>query len=231
MNTIEATAATMGSRVRDCLRARFASSWRDLDVPPEYRVRINEAMKVPVRLAFDRARVLDAAELRLTTIEGPGTEIFALMVFPDDPSRVPVFASEFVVFGKIVRAAVVDLQPAGMSSDSRGELDRALAPLAAANPDLLASGELPDWCRDYFTRGAVFALRREMADLPRLETVLADYVDAWSRLCTHGGDSPPSAALDAYKSHHVVHTPGRPYLEKMFGIEWTEAFLRNAMYA
>ena len=36
--------------------------------------------------------------------------------------------------------------------------------------------------------------------------------------------------LAAYKLHHVAHTPGRPYLERMFGAEWTESFLRNAMY-
>jgi len=230
MRTAEAISATMGDRVREGLRARFAPSWRDMPVAPEYRARVNDTLKVPVRLAFDRARVADAAELRLTTIEGPGTEIFALMIFPDDPSRVPVFASEFVAFGKIVRAAVVDLQPAGMAAPARDELDRALAPLPAANPDLLASGELPEWCRDYFTRGAVFALRREVDELPRLERVLDEYLHAWCDLAKPGRAGADSA-LAAYKSHHVAHTPGRPYLERMFGPEWTEAFLRNAMYA
>lgn len=227
MNAVE---ATMGTRVRDILAAKFASLWTSLPVPDEYRLRTNETMKVPVRLAFERARVLGAAEVRFTTIEGPGTEIFALMIFPDDASRTPVFASEFVVFGKAVRAAVVDLQPAGMESPWRERSESALMLLGAANPDLLAPAEMPEWCRDYFTRGAVFALRREMHELPRLEAVLGAYLDLWSRLPAAGGGT-ASGALHDYKTHHIVHTPGRPYLEKMFGLEWTEAFLRNAMYA
>jgi len=91
---------------------------------------------------------------------------------------------------------------------------------------------MPEWCRDYFTPLAVFGMRVPIEELPGLEHAYVDYLRAWVGLATViDTGRPDSPALREYKDHHIAHTPGRTYLSRVFGSEWTEEFLRTAMYA
>jgi hypothetical protein len=182
-----------------------------------------------VDLHFVDADIAGAADLRFTGIQGKSTSIFSLMVFPHHADRVPIFASEFVVFGGIVRAAVADIQSVGehAAAAARAPLGR----LGSRWRHLQASGPLPEWCREHFTPESVFVLRAGVASLDTLDEALEDFLDEYVRLLR---EAPRGyAAADhcrAYKDHHIEHTPGRRYLTRFFGGDWCEAFLRKGMY-
>lgn len=200
---------------------------RLLPAPAEFAEAATQAPLPSCRLRFREAEIHEFGRLRFTGIEGRGTTIFSLMIFPHDPASSPVFASEFVRFGKFLRAAVVDWQPlvAGAQFAAADQY---------APAELRATEELPAWCRAHFTPHAVFRLGAPAEQLPALNRAFVQalrlYVRASTRVRTARPKEEPSE-LAAYKEHHVEHTPGRPYLARMFGEAWTERFLAEAMYA
>lgn len=200
-----------------------------LPVPPEFAVR--ESANGKATLRFYDIAIRDIGRLRFTDIRGGTTEIFSAMLFPHDATRLPIFASEFVIFGKLVRAAVIDMQMLGERSTA---LHAALTGLAQRYATLTATGPLPAWCESYFNPEAVFVLGGREDALDGLDAAYRDYAAQFAALaCTHpsGDVLSGQTAMRAYKDHHIAHTPGLPYLERMFGIEWTARFLRDGMYA
>ncbi|MDX2176004.1 MAG: hypothetical protein SF028_05990 [Candidatus Sumerlaeia bacterium] len=168
--------------------------------------------------------------LRFTGIDSARIEIFSLLAFPDDPEAHPVFASEYVFMGSVVRAAVVDFQLGARCPAARA----ALARLASRHARLLHDGEYPEWCRPHFTRSAVFQLRETALERRVLEHAFDDYLGEFAGLVARTGAPAPvedAAELADYKAHHCRHTPGRPFLSRCFGADWTEDFLAGAMYA
>lgn len=221
-------------------------------VPPYFALRhgLSGGAAAPV-LRFHDLDIPGIGTLRATDISGPRAEIFNAMLFPARPDLLPVFASEVVVFAGKVRVGVVDLQPLHGEALHHRTL-AVLAPVAArfAQPaesaDLPPGGDLPDWALAHFTPHAIHtrpptppAAGPPPCPARLLEAHLA-YLDAWLDLtdATPGAgagpetdDLTPQTALADYKHHHVLNTPGLPYLGKMFGVEWTERFLAEAMYA
>lgn len=182
-----------------------------------------------VELGFADADVAGRADLRFTGIDGKSTSIFSLMVFPRHGDQVPIFASEFVIFGGLVRAAVVDLQSVGgPAADAARE---PLARLGARWSSLQATGPMPEWCRDHFTPESVFVLREGVASLDTLDAAFGDFLAEYVRILRDAPEGhAPQDHCRAYKDHHIAHTPGRRYLTRFFGGDWCEAFLRKGMY-
>ncbi len=214
------------------LAAFPASAVRGLPVPPEFAARTSDT--VPVVLEFRDFELSGLGRLRFTGIQGRSSGIFSLMIFPNDPRSVPVFASEFVVFGQLVRAAVLDFQ--GLADEVRASRvwTGALDELARAFPGMTAQEELPGWCRAHFTPQAVFRLRAKAPELAQLDSAFDAWIDRWAAIASgHVSHAPAVEApeLAEYKRHHVANTPGRPFLERCFGTAWTERFLRDGMYA
>ncbi len=223
----------LSAEVHETIRRVFHDGLVAASIKPEFRERINDTKRQPVVLQFHEYLLPDMGTVRLTTIEGPGTDIVALMIFPERSGCVPVFGAEIVTFGKIVRAGVIDLQPVGTKSEITEQANVLQDARLADFTDLRAAGPLPGWCEDYFTPEAVFVMGREMEILPRVLEALGVYLEVWkSAAVCHGGVGSPegSEEMSLYKRHHVVHTPGRPYLVRMFGEDWTERFLAEAMY-
>ncbi len=200
-------------------------------LPVRRKFRYNEGTKIPVSLNFARFFLPLLGELRWTTLNSNRVDIIALMLFPNDPETLPVFASEFVVIGGKCKAAVVDLQSLSCNAATRQEHHQPISALSV-NYTQYNTDQLPDWCDDHFSPYAIAALK---VDLDSIETLLegySRYLEAFLDLAMT--KMPVTVAneelLRQYKDHHITHTPGRPFMTAAFGEEWTERFLRQGMY-
>jgi hypothetical protein len=236
MNAIDqrtVAGTSLPGRVISSVAALCGELWQENHVPPHLRSRHSDTMKSGATIVYTEARVGHFGEIHFSAITGPSTEIFALMGYPAASVRIPILAAEFVRFGGQLRAVVADLQcpdPSFLTRDAQV----AMLELGARWGHLRDEQELPEWCRSYFSPSCIFSLRRQADELPTLEAALRDYTEAWidigrSALALSGVPS-ENPAVREYKAHHALHTPGRPYLRRVFGEDWTEDFLTNAMY-
>lgn len=173
------------------------------------------------------------AECRIVRITGPSVDIVNTMVFPLDPERLPVFAAELLVFGNRPQLVFVDLQVPGLNPDMRGRVSGVAATLARQYASLPTEPP-PDWAVAFSTGGFVFTRCHDQECLPQLRELYFDYLRCWRDLALAGQIGSPgplaSAELARYKREHVAHSPGRPFLARMFGSAWTDAFLNDFLY-
>ncbi len=202
----------------------------ELPVDPDFATRRGE--RIAMELRFQRFDVEGVGELRWTTLTSARADIVALMLFPNEPQALPIFASEFVVIAGRCKAAVVDFQSVATNAERRrlhSEPLRAIAPAYAA----WRATELPAWCADHFTPHAIAALAVDMDDIGALFQGYHRYLATYTRLAHATGPHPArdTAELRHYKHHHITHTPGRPMMSAALGAQWTERFLVEGMYA
>lgn len=176
-------------------------------------------------------------DLRTVHIKGPKVEIINLFHFPFPEQALPVYAIEFVVFGKRPIVGVIDLK---MLVDFEDLAEQSTEIMLAAHqrfPQLKPADDPPDWyeeCRS----GDDFFTRPESLDL--LDDLIACHDYVWERLCTlaNARKRLPEAWVEAqrsavqdYKDHHRINSPGLPFLNRQFGEEWTDRFLREGLFA
>lgn len=205
------------------------------------------ALRLPVDLASNQradtvfsarsARLPTGGELRSVHIHGPRIEIINLFHFPAPDRALPIYALEFVVFGRRPIVGVIDAKALNDHPFARSLWHDTLTDAHAAFPDLTRADDPPDWyeeCRsglDFFTRPeAVNGLGRLVACHTRIWARLTAAEKVAPRL-----DSTATAAhavaLAHYKDHHRINSPGLPFLHRTFGPEWTDRFLRTALFA
>lgn len=210
-----------------------AASGRKLRLPPE--LASNQRGDTTFSARF--ARLPAGGELRSVHIHGPRIEIINLFHFPSPDRALPVYAMEFVLFGRRPIVGVIDAKPLTDHPYAQTLWQNTLSNAHAAFPDLLRADDPPPWyeeCRsglDFFTRPeAVNGLGR----------LLSCHARVWSSLAAAELDAPrldPSASashalsLNHYKDHHRINSPGLPFLHRTFGPEWTDRFLRTALFA
>ncbi len=211
-----------------------AGWWSERAVPEEFSSARRPATggELVVRARF--GAVGDRGEFRSVHIAGPRAEIVNFFFFPAPRVALPVFAMEFVAFGAKPVVGVIDLK-AVTPAEAAGA--RAiLRAVHGAHPGLQEGDEMPAWyleCRsgdDFFTRPKSAAEFVELAAAQR--EVWAGLVAAMA-----GAGEPAagaddfSAAVRHYKDHHRANSPGRPFLYRTFGEEWTERFMRDWLFA
>ena len=193
-----------------------------------------QAKKVELRASrHDFRRV---AELRAVEIVSPRLAIVNLFAYPAEPSRLPVFAMEFVRFGGRGIVAVIDLKWVGAGAADPSPWSRELMHAArVAYPDLPYGDDPPGWyqeCRsgdDFFLRPAN---REAFGTVLRVyEHVWEGYARQLEALAEPVSRPLPDAAVTAYKEHHRDNSPGLPFLTKTFGAAWTQRFLHEYYFA
>lgn len=193
-----------------------------------------------------------SAVIRSTYIKGPKIEIINVMGFPKDPSAVPVFASEIIHFAKAPRVAVIDIQPLWDSFqdwDSKNNLPllTQLAKIRTHYSDLPSGGDLPGWCKDYFSPHCIYSRPTDFSKSTEIADAHMSYLKLWiteyalpndtdrsnnpNREANVTSPAPDLTELKTYKMHHVEHSPGTTYLCKTFGEEWTMDYLSDFMYS
>ena len=197
----------------------------DPSIPAAFAARESAA----VRLAAVRRVLPGRAEIRAVHISGPRAEIVNVFLFP--ALAAPVFAMEFVAFGKKPVVGVIDAK--GHEPHGAALAASVLRAAHARHPGLPRGQDAPAWfeeCRsgdDFFVRPADLAQFGLLTKL--LEEVWGELLEGLDS-CPAAG-APDLAAVEAYKEHHRLHSPGRPFLHRTFGEEWTEAFMREFLFA
>jgi phycoerythrobilin:ferredoxin oxidoreductase len=173
-------------------------------------------------------------QMKCAHLHGPRSEILNLMIYPNQAETVPIFAVEYIVFVTKPFVAVVDLQPAaGVDSPLTSAVVSALkTPWTELSAKLSSGGDLPDWAHSHFTPTAIYTRPQAAEEMITLEEAFSTYLGIWLRDFFPNEQATPVGQNDvaAYQHHHVENTPGRTYLSKTFGAEWTENYLRNFMY-
>ncbi|MBL8800192.1 MAG: hypothetical protein JNM56_40290 [Planctomycetia bacterium] len=176
------------------------------------------------------------AQCRFVQILGTTLEIVNVMIFPANPESMPVFAAELLVTGGCPRLAFVDLQAPGLRPARRATLGVATSRLAERYAALPAPAATPAWAVEFSPGGYVFT-RPHGADCgPALLQLSEDYLQLWCHCAARWGapglpTRPESVEqLCRFKQHHIEHSPGRDYLSKVFGAEWTHRFLHDFLY-
>lgn len=177
------------------------------------------------------------AEGRCALIHSNRIEIINLMIFPEDASSIPIFASEIILMGGKVSVAVIDWQMAGGPHEMAEEDERRLEVLNSSwSRGLTHGGAFPDWALQHFSPHCIYARPKTAHETTGIQNAFVGYLTAWFRFCARRMGVIPSyhrdkSLLDHYVNHHVEHTPGRPFLSKVFGTEWAESYFRHFMYA
>lgn len=173
-------------------------------------------------------------EMRSAYLISERVEILNLMIYPRNALAVPIFAVEYIAFNARPFVAVADLQPAlGVGSGMTNEI---VSLLKNASEDfssrLSDGGELPDWAADYFTPICIYARPKTESETEVLCQAYKHYLEVWcEKFFVHeNGELAGKQALSTYQHHHVINTPGRTFLTKAFGQDWTELYLANFMY-
>lgn len=180
------------------------------------------------------------ASLRMVHIHGGKNEIINTWIFPNRPKHMPVYAAELIAVGDAIRVAFVDIQVPvleGSVVEDTSMLTDALAPRFASLP---CNEEPPFWAIQESQGNFTYARNVPAADLPTIETCYLSYMDAYLNqfACEDVGksilqlerDEEALNALHAYQHHHMEHSPGNKFLSKLFGSDWTEAFMREFLF-
>lgn len=220
------------SRFADFTPLAFtAASAADLSLPPELAQRTEGKTLLQSRRATG-----PKLDVRSVYIASPRIEIINIFLYPEPQIAAPLYAMEFVTFGKKPVVAVIDL--CALCENNRA-IETSKTCLERAHQDfpMLAYAEDPPaWyleCRsgnDFFIRPEkiedfanlaachqqVFASLLE--ELPHAETL------SEAETLAH------SAALRSYKDHHRENSPGLRFLHQTFGPEWTERLMREVLF-
>jgi len=185
-------------------------------------------------LDFYEQDIPGVGTFRCTEIRGPRVEVFNTMIFPANADALPVFASEIVIFSNELRVGVIDLQPLHNSIRERHLVRELMEPLRARYTEVPRVEKMPDWCDSHFTDMAIFARGDGLSMIQALCNAYEDYLDLFATMGEASVAKSPrktSRFLREYKDHHIKHSPGKNFLSKVFGTEWTLDFLMNRMYA
>lgn len=180
------------------------------------------------------------ANLRMVYIHGGKNEIINTWIFPNRPLRMPVYAAELIAVGDAIRVAFVDIQVPvleGSAVEDTSMITGALAPRFAGLP---CNEEPPFWAIQESQGNFTYARNVPAIDLPTIEACYLAYMDAYLSqfACEDVGESILRLSRDedalnnlhAYQLHHMEHSPGNKFLSKLFGSDWTEAFMREFLF-
>jgi hypothetical protein len=175
-----------------------------------------------------RQAILPGGEWRAVAITGPRVHIVTQFLYPAPDRDLPLYAMEFVIFGRKPVVAVLDM--VGLPG-TRTAGDHARAWLDAARPDLPQGDDPPDWYVDCRSGDDIFVRPASLDELPACDAAHDALVETWLAALPRAPALAPAdaarhgPAIAAYRAHHKVHTPGLRYLRRSFGEVWTEAFL------
>ncbi len=177
-------------------------------------------------------------DVRMVFIAGSKNNIINTWVFPYAPNHDPVFAAELIAMGGQPRLTFMDIQVPTMPVAARRRVSTAAARVRSRYSDLRIAEQPPAWAVEatsgqyLFTRqvpGSWFG-RISHAYLELLECYLDLIGSASTRRQERRDDPEALATLHDYQVHHMHNSPGEVFLGKVFGEDWTAAFLNEFLF-
>jgi hypothetical protein len=170
---------------------------------------------------------------RSARIVGPAMDISTVMLYPTrSPDRLPVFAAEWVVFGPRIHTLVLDVEVCGeqpsLFEDCRAAFSRVHRVWKDEFP---VNRDKPDWFKEIETPWALYG-EADIKQMERLRQAFAHYLDVtmdsfYSPRLDESEAGDDHAAVQAYKHHHYVNSPGHRILGVKFGEQHTDRLLKD----
>ncbi|MCH8475120.1 MAG: hypothetical protein LAT55_07825 [Opitutales bacterium] len=216
---------------------QFPSHQRTAIGPPEeFREVIIAKKKGSTVFRSDFYRIGAQGDFRGVHIFSPVIEIVNLFFFPNHSLRLPVFAMEFVRIGPRGVVGVIDCK--GHDDDqSSQKIARSILGAAHRTFPHLTNGEDPPAWYAEARSGDDFFVRPE--SLAEFQELIRCHHFVWQQYAGHASDASPekkasperSNFLRYYKDHHRDNSPGIPFLNRVFGEDWTATFLRDHLFS
>ena len=181
------------------------------------------------------------ASLRMVYIRGQKNEIINTWIFPNRPDVLPVFAAELISVGGVTRVAFVDIQTPVMTGDTIDEVTHLTAPLATRFACLPCNEKAPEWATIASPGNFTYSRQANTDWTSTIQECYLSYLDAYLKAYATGTTAKNSARLpedrrvtdelQAYQKHHMESSPGKKFLGNLFGVEWTNSFLTDFLFA
>ena len=183
-------------------------------------------------------------DLRMVYISGTKNTIINTWVFPYAPHQHPVFAAELIALGDTPKLTFIDIQGPALCSSRQSTIRHATSKVRHAFADLRIAERPPSWAIDeslgeyLFTREMTSqaAERIAMAYSNMLDTYLQLLNDCTVPLVASRHTTCASSTTDEldklhhYQLHHMESSPGKLFLSKLFGEQWTHSFLTEFLF-
>jgi len=171
------------------------------------------------------------AEARLAEICGANVRIFNAVVIPERGDGTPLLLAEFMFTGGKTRVGFVDVQDLGLAPPVRACLKadlKALSPRRSAKPP-------PAWAIEFSLGAWSYLTQHDEADDEECVELQSSYLDCWLNAVQRDyGQARRRRGKDLaahFKQVHLTHWPGKTFLERFFGVAWTQRFMCEFLYA
>jgi len=212
-------------------------------VPPIYALRKSNNGKITLE-AFEWVLQIDdapIAELRMVYIQGAKNQIINTWIFPNRPARMPVFAAELIAVGAETRVAFVDIQIPALEETTADDVSLITGSISPRFAGLPCNEQPPVWAIHASQGNFTYARNVPSTQSHRIEECYLSYLDAYlTHFCTSDvsrsiaqskRDEAALNELQRYQWHHMEHSPGNKFLGKLFGSDWTEAFMKDFLFS
>jgi hypothetical protein len=177
-------------------------------------------------------------DVRMVFIAGSKNNIINTWVFPYDPSRDPVFAAELIAMGGQPRLTFMDIQVPVMPVASHRTVAAAAAGVRSRYGDLRIAEQPPGWAVEATSGQYLFTRQLPASWFGRICHAYLELLECYLDLISSAPSNPQPphtdpealATLHEYQVHHMHNSPGEVFLGKVFGKDWTAAFLNEFLF-
>jgi Ferredoxin-dependent bilin reductase len=212
-------------------------------IPNEFskRMSLNAKMTLIAKEWTLQSGSQSLGQLRMVHIQGAKNAIINTWVFPNRPAKMPVFAAELIAVGNATKVAFVDIQVPVLSKFAAEDVALLTTALSTRFSSLPCNETPPDWATNASQGNFTYARDVPNEQLSTVEDCYLSYLGTYLRafasdeaaaeVANSERDEEAIDALQEYQVHHMEHSPGNKFLDKLFGSEWTESFMKNFLFA
>jgi hypothetical protein len=180
-------------------------------------------------------KVAGIGELRSASVSSAKIEIANFLFFPEIKTYTPVYAAEFVSLSEKPIVAVIDAKCL-LADETDKEVTELLQQARGKIGYLSPETDMSAWYLESRSGNDIFVRSPSIAQLAELMQL---HLQIWQGLihlfatpknCTEDLALLHAQKLQDYKDLHRLNYPGVPLLNRSFGEEWTENYLKNYLF-
>jgi hypothetical protein len=205
------------------------SDWSMIELP-DWLLHVKGKNNTELKSLF--LKNIYGTQIRALHIINRKAEVILIMGYPLNAAQIPVLAVEYVAFQGKPYVAVTDLQWVHSNETLSRELKETLQEnYTRYSQQLSLDHSPPDWA-SYFSPVCLYSRPQQSTELIPLIAAFKAYWHDWSThfLCRENNQANASEALHLYQQHHVSHSPGKPFMNTLFGQEWTTRYMEMFIY-
>jgi Ferredoxin-dependent bilin reductase len=190
----------------------------------------------PVTMTTTRVVAEGLGDLRIMHLLSLKADVVSMFLLPAPSRALPLYAMEFVQLGGKPILGVID----ALSKCGANDVDALTASImrdAHKRFPTPQADDRPDWFVECRSGDDIYVRPEAVADFGALSAAhlwIVEKLFAWytADILEDSGTGvlQHAEALQAYMSHHAVHSPGRPLLKRSFGEPLAERYLTQCLF-